>query len=201
MFKIESENGNVTAEMQGSITDISVDFSHAAISAINEIGKSKEEAGIVPAGEGALRVLSTLIIQFIARCNGAQKNPFAIVVKADEFKAMHGRVCEFIKAEIDAFSIDEIEEIKLEDGFKMVLDFLLGVKPDKDEPEQEQPEVVARPKAVWMNTSIPHEWECSNCKTKMLFVDGVNSNPLTCPMCDAEMLASVVPEGGPDGEK
>lgn len=140
MFKIESENGNVTAEMQGSIMDISVDFSHAAISAINEIGKSKEEAGIVPAGEGALRVLSTLITRFIAKCNGAQKNPFAMIAKADEIKALDDRVSKFIKAEIDAFSIDEIEEIKLEDGMKMLFDLLIGAKPDKDEPEQEQPE-------------------------------------------------------------
>ena len=138
MIKLECTNGKVSAEMEGNILEISEDFDHAVNVSLDEIGKKREEAGLCPVGEGALESLAILVSQYIAKESGAAENPFALLVKADEIKASIGRIKDFIKSEIDAFNIDEIEEIPLGEGLGMLLDLLFGI--DEDKPEQPEGE-------------------------------------------------------------
>lgn len=136
MIKLECTNGNISVEMEGNILEISADFDHAVISSLDKIGKQREKADLSPVGEGALESLAILVSQYIAKESGAVENPFALLEKANEIKASIGRIKDFIKSEIDAFNIDEIEEIPLGEGLEKLLDLLFGI----DEDEQEQPE-------------------------------------------------------------
>lgn len=198
MIKIESKHGDVSVELEGNILEIATDFDHAVMVSLDKLGEQREENGLATDGEGALKCLSKLVLQFIAKESGAKENPFVVIVKADEFNALEEKITNFIKSEIDALALnlDEVEEIKSDAGIKMLFEFLFGVKLDEEEPEQEQPD---RPTAVWMHTGINGEWECSNCKSQVALSDDVHGHPRFCSICGYEMIASVEPEGEADG--